>query len=213
MIKVQIINPDEQPRYNPEHLEWVNNFAQNLHEYYPSLALNTLAVIDADKTIALDADLYIYPLSSSKIKVLFREVENHASYFSGSGRCMHKVTITHKAQTKFDSLATFLIMLIGLAVMPNGAGSISTDLFDFLTVLQQGKRAKLVNQDFFTRETDTGIVSLLLWFNNKGKFSHNLNRLCGAVEKRLKSDAMLTILNVTDHLVLKETMLAAVVTN
>lgn len=212
MIKVQIINPDKHPRYNPEHLAWVKHFAKNLQQYYPELALNTLAVIDEGKTIALDADLYIYPLSSSKIKVLFREVENHASYFSSSGRRMHKVTITHQAQTKFDALATFLIMLIGLSVMPNGMGSISTDLADFLTTLQQGKRAKLVNQDFFTRETDTGIVSLLVWFNNKGKFSHHLNHLCSTVEKRLKSAATLTILNVTDHLVLKETMLAAVVT-
>lgn len=213
MYKAQIINIGGQNKYDASQLSWVKNFISNLQNYYPDTALNSLELIVSDNVIALHADLFLYPISSSKLIVCFKAQESHAVHLSEQKKRMHKLAIANHANTKFDALSTFLILLIGLTVMPNGMGSVSSDLSDFMAALQQGKNAKLVNQDFFIEKNQKDIVSSLVWFNSKGKFSNNFYNLCAKVKNKLKSDDALAILNVTEHLTLKETTLAAVMSN
>jgi hypothetical protein len=209
---VQIINDCGPLNYDVEKLAWVKDFASNMHMYYPNFELNILEVHDKNNVLVLDADLYIYPISRSKIQVGFKDMSRFSDGNKPFKQRLHKISISNKAKTKADALSAFLMLVIGVVIIPSGMGCYSTDIYDLLSVMQQGKNATLVDKDYFKLNQQTDILSLLIWFNGKGKFSDNFYQLCKKIKENFNNTDVLTIANVTDYLILKESTLALVVT-
>lgn len=211
-MKVQIINDCGQLNYDVEKLAWVKDYASNMQKYYPNFELNFLEVHDKNNVLTLDADLYIYPISRSQVQVGFKDAPCFSDGNKPFKQRLHRITISNKAKTKADALSAFLILVIGLVIIPSGMGCYSTDISDLLSVMQQGKNATLVDHDYFNSNQQADILSLLIWFNGKGKFSDNFYQLCNKIKERFKNTDVLTIANVTDFLILKESTLALVIT-
>jgi len=211
-LRVQIINDCGSLNYDVEKLAWVKDFVSNMHNYYPGFELNILEVQDQNNVLALNADLYIYPISESQIQVGFKDAPRFSDGNKPSKPRLHRITISNKAKTEADALSAFLMLIIGLVIIPSGMGCYSTDICDLLSVMQQGKNATLVSNDYFNLNQQTEILSLLIWFNGKGKFSDNFYQLCNKIKGRFNNADVLTIANVTDYLILKESTLALVIT-
>jgi len=209
---VQIINDCGSLNYDVEKLAWVKEFASNMHNDYPGFELNILEVHDQNNVLALNADLYIYPISESQIQVGFRDTSCFSDGSKPFKQRLHRITISNKAKTKADALSAFLMLVIGVVIIPSGMGCYSTDIYDLLSVMQQGKNATLVDNEYFNLNQQTDILSLLIWFNGRGKLSDNFYQLCCKIKERFNNADVLTIANVTHYPILKESTLALLIT-
>ncbi len=211
-MKVQIITDGSKRSFEIENLEWVKTFASSIKKYYPNFDIDSLEVLQSDQALELNADLYIYPINLSEIKVGFKPTllcfDSNKKLTNG----LHSINITCRATPNSDTLSMFLILVLGLVVLPSGMGNHYTDLADLQTVMQQGKYATLTNPSNISSQKPEDILSLAVWFNCKGKFSKNFNQINETLANHFKGRDLLTIVNVTKFLILKETNLVLMVT-
>lgn len=213
ILKVQIVSREGQLNYNPEYLTWVKSFAVNVNTYYPNIQINDLDIQNKANILAIDADIYIYPISPTQIKVGVKEA-NCFSYEKCECKSkMHRITINNKSDINADALSTFLILLMGISIIPSGLGCYNTDLEDLMCVLQCGNHATLVSNIPLNTLNSNSLISLAGWFNRKGKFIENFYRICELIQKRINRNDALSIINVTSHPTLKDSSVLLLVTN
>lgn len=211
MLKIQIIYSANQLCYRCIDLAWVKLFADNLEKYYPSFNLNTFEVRDCDNVLDIYADLFIRPISSTQIKVGFRP----SKVYFGSDKFLEKslywLNISKMSEANADALSLFLILVLGLAILPSAMGGYNTDCEDLINVMQKGENAFLINLQDIDLQSEQNVTSIVVWLNSNKKYSQSFNNVCNMIKRKLKSRDVLSIINITNHLVLKDTSLALVV--
>ncbi len=209
-LRVQLICTTNQECQRAESIEWVIGFMHNLSNHYEDDLLNKLELLRDETVLNFDADIFIKTVSKNQIKVGFRLSLVYVLQPSDKVG-MHWITITDASKPSADTVSKFLLILIGLIVLPNSTGGYNTDFSDIATAMQMGNHGTLINLEAIDRSASMPIQSVAVWFNSKGQFMANFYQVCNTLDRRFKGQDVVPFVNVTDYIILKQTGLALLV--
>jgi hypothetical protein len=209
-LKVQVIKRANEVGYDFNELAWVKSFADNMQKYYPSIELNTFEVQDCDTVLDFDADLFIRPISSTQIKIGFKPSKVYLDS-DKSLKSLYWLNISKVSETNADALSSFLILVLGIVILPSGTGCYNTDCEDLISAMRKSENAFLINLEDIHYQSEQNVLSIIVWLNSNKKFSQSFSNICNVIKRKFKSRDILSIINITNHIVLKETSYALLV--
>lgn len=203
MLRIQIIE-SEKTHYSPTHLNtlkeicdvWVSEYGAEKLDWLHSEAIND------------SCDVFIQPLSSTKVKIGFVFDTNEAL---SANNPIHWVNITVLDTAMMDAFTQILLVTIGMNCIQSVTGSFSADWTDVRTVLSHGtiayctvfdwnaqqKATEQFKNALSQRQHSVDIVGYMMLLNQGLRIAQTFEKIKSLTSSKLIPTDCLTITNIT----------------
>lgn len=202
-MRIQIIETVN-PLYNPLHLNWFKETCDACSSEYGAEKLDWLH----SEAINDSCDVFIQPLSSTKVKIGFVFDTNEAL---SANNPIHWVNITVLDTAMMDAFTQILLVTIGMNCIQSVTGSFSADWTDVRTVLSHGtiayctvfdwnaqqKATEQFKNALSQRQHSVDIVGYVMLLNQGLRIAQTFEKIKSLTSSKLIPTDCLTITNIT----------------